>query len=259
MDQLSERDFKKMFRMKRDSFNQLLELLENTFMIKDEIKAINSSGSLISNKTKLACCLRWMAGGSYLDICFAFHVSPGSFYNDDGILWETMKAIDQAIQIGFPFDNPLELESIASGFSRCSNNTMTKCVLAIDRWVCHTRQPFVSEADFPTSYRNRKNCFGIVVLGGCDANLRFRMWSCVSSGSTNDIIAWEFSKMKVEFDNNRLPSEYYFIGDEAFTNCDQFMSPWSGHDLDIWKDSFNYHLSAMCQCIERAFGVLVQR
>jgi hypothetical protein len=85
------------------------------------------------------------------------------------------------------------------------------------------------------------------------------MWSCVSSGSTNDIIAWEFSQMKVEFDNNRLPSEYYFIGDEAFTNCDQFMSPWSGHDLDIWKDSFNYHLSAMCQCIERAFGVLVQR
>jgi hypothetical protein len=56
-----------------------------------------------------------------------------------------------------------------------------------------------------------------------------------------------------------LPAPYYFIGDEAFVCTTQFLVPWSGHGLDVWSDSFNYHLSSMRQCIERAFGVLTQR
>ena len=40
--------------------------------------------------TKLACSLRWMAGGSYLDICFEFGVAIGSFYADGGVLWGTL-------------------------------------------------------------------------------------------------------------------------------------------------------------------------
>lgn len=32
-----------------------------------------------------------------------------------------------------------------------------------------------------------------------------------------------------------------------------------GRCLGLWKDSFNYHLSAMRQVIERAFGLLTQR
>ena len=39
----------------------------------------------------------------------------------------------------------------------------------------------------------------------------------------------------------------------------QLWTPWSGHNLDEWKDAFNYHLSAMRQCIERAFALLTQK
>ena len=37
------------------------------------------------------------------------------------------------------------------------------------------------------------------------------------------------------------------------------MTPWAGHGLSDEKDAFNYHLSAMRQCIERAFGILTRR
>lgn len=57
----------------------------------------------------------------------------------------------------------------------------------------------------------------------------------------------------------KLPKQYYIVGDEAFSTTDQLLTPWSGHGLGPWKDSFNYHLSAMRQTIERAFGIFGQR
>ena len=71
--------------------------------------------------------------------------------------------------------------------------------------------------------------FGIVVLAGCDVKCWFIVASCNHSRSTNDIIAWQQMDLfeAVEVDN-RLPSKYYFIGDEAFTNTNQFLSPWPG-------------------------------
>ena len=60
-------------------------------------------------------------------------------------------------------------------------------------------------------------------------------------------------------DEGMLPRQYYLIGDEAFTNTPQFLTPYSGMGIEIWPDSFNYHLSSMRQCIERAFGLLTKR
>lgn len=85
------------------------------------------------------------------------------------------------------------------------------------------------------------------------------MFSAISTGSTNDILAWDMCAMKSRLENGDLPFPYYFIGDEAFCCVTQFLVPLSGHSLDEWRDAFNYHLSAMRQCIERAFGVLTGR
>jgi hypothetical protein len=65
--------------------------------------------------------------------------------------------------------------------------------------------------------------------------------------------------MKMEMDAGRLPSDFYIIGDEAFSCNDQLLVPYGGRGLGVWKDSFNYHLSSMRQCIERAFALYVQR
>jgi hypothetical protein len=64
----------------------------------------------------------------------------------------------------------------------------------------------------------------------------------------------EVSKRK----DYRFIKGVFFIGDDAFTNMSQFLSPWPGRGLYQYKDSFNYWLSHSCQIVERAFGMLMQ-
>ena len=68
IDVVSDAFFQRMFRMDRNGFNQLLSRISPRLPMYDERMAINSSGSAISKKTRLACTLRWLAGGSYIDI-----------------------------------------------------------------------------------------------------------------------------------------------------------------------------------------------
>ena len=72
-------------------------------------------------------------------------------------------------------------------------------------------------------------------------------------------LAWDLASVKAVIVGGSLPEEFYLIGDEAFVNSQQLLVPWSGRGLGPRKDSFNYHLSAMIQCIEIAFGLLTRR
>ena len=66
-------------------------------------------------------------------------------------------------------------------------------------------------------------------------------------------------KHLIEVVEGRLPAVFFVIGDEAFNCTEKFLVPYSGRGLEVWKDSFNFHLSVMRQCIERAFAILTQR
>lgn len=155
---LSEKDFKKMFRMKRLSFRKLLNFITPHMPTEGNQKfAELSSGSPITNETKLYCALRWLAGGSYLDIIFAFGVSKTAFFTDGdrGILWPTLFAIDAYFFIGLPLSNVEALQRISYEFENCCNGVLKNCVLAIDGWVCRTRKPFDTEVNCVNAYRNR--------------------------------------------------------------------------------------------------------
>ena len=80
--------------------------------------------------------------------------------------------LDKLLEISFPFHDNDALKSMANGFNRYQPEN---CTLAIDGWVCRTRQPFVWETEFPSSYRNRHECFGIVILGGFVCGLAFQV------------------------------------------------------------------------------------
>jgi hypothetical protein len=112
------------------------------------------------------------------------------------------------------------------------------------------------------SFINRKGFYGIVVLAACRANLEFVLFSAKHTGSTNDVVAiagCEGGRILLGKSAIELPKGYYGIGDEAFICSDTLLTPWSGRGLEQNKDSFNFLLSAMRQCIERAFGVFVGR
>jgi hypothetical protein len=124
-------------------------------------------------------------------------------------------------------------------------------VLALDGLGVSTWQPYKWEVQFPKDYHFRKGGFAILVLAGCDIQAWFIAASCDHSGSTNNIKAWQDCKLFERLETEKqLPSKFFFIGDEAFTNTFQFLSPWSGRGLDRYKDSFNYWLSHSRQAVE---------
>ena len=260
IDHLTELEFRKMFRMRRNSFEKLYRTLEPLLYTPNAAMARRSSGSIISKKNKLYCTLRWLAGGSYLDIYIAYGVSRSSFFSTSyksGIVWPVIDAINIAFQIGLPRDRD-ELRKLANGFSRFTSGELFGCVSAIDGWVCKTRKPHQSEVGDVMAYHNRHGCWGLVVLAGCDADCRYNIFSCMYSGSTNDCLAWDICAASKIVEHDDWPMEFYVIGDEAFVCTNNFLTPYSGCGLGPWTDAFDFYLSSMCQCIERSFALLVQ-
>jgi hypothetical protein len=112
--------------------------------------------------------------------------------------------------------------------------------------LIRTRQPRITELsgsiDIKT-YRNRKGCFGILVLAG-DAKCAFTFFTCRHPGSTND--AWAITESeggKILMGDSlpaearstkRLPEPYYGVGDEAFVNCTTLLAPYGGTHLDMY-------------------------
>jgi hypothetical protein len=141
---MSDQEFKRMFRLTRTTFNFLLEKIRPFIEAKPNLKFGSwKNPKSISPEIKLAATLRWLAGGSYLDICFAFGLSAkgGFFYKANGPLWPTMEAIEKVLVIGFPLNDESKLEEISNGFAKFSKDRVKGCVMAVDGWVCRTRCP----------------------------------------------------------------------------------------------------------------------
>lgn len=287
MDRLSERDFRKMFRVSKTRFDFLLDLI-TPHIVRNEVKGANSSAQPIKPKTRLAATLRWLAGGSYHDICELYSVSRASFYGKDGIIWPTIRALDQELKLSFPINDAAKLEEISEVFERDSRGLLKGCVGAVDGLLIRTRCPYKREHPRGKLFRNRKSAFGIIALGIADPNGKFLSFCADWSGSTHDATAWATSDLKAWIDEKRLekdvsqmpsfffssflsftssslalPTQYFLIGDEAFPVGDQLLGPWGGrgreHGLGDDKDAFNFYLSASRVHVERAFGMLVRR
>ena len=83
MKELNEKDFKKMFRLNRRGFYYLLTKVKKHIEPKPGVVSFDLYHDIlkpISAEVKLAITLRWLAGGSYLDICFAFGIATGTFF-----------------------------------------------------------------------------------------------------------------------------------------------------------------------------------
>jgi len=105
MDRLEPAAFKKMFRVDKPVFEELLEVITLHLVQRCDSKAQNSSGSAISSKTWLAVMLHWLVGASYIDLCFAWGLAHSTLFRQRGILWPTVEAIDNAFEMGFPVND----------------------------------------------------------------------------------------------------------------------------------------------------------
>jgi hypothetical protein len=79
IDQLSDAYFTRMFRMNRESFDELLAKVSSHLQKKQETYAVRNvkgkKGSTVSPRIMLYATLRFLAGGSYTDICIVFRIA----------------------------------------------------------------------------------------------------------------------------------------------------------------------------------------
>ena len=248
---LTDKQFTRYFRLNGEAFYWLLNKIKPHIEDQTAFGRPHHHENQISAETKLYCALRWLAGGSYLDITFAFRVSTSAFFLDRGILWRTLAAIDFVLPLGFPLNDPQRLEKISEGFSKFSHGRMRGCATAIDGLVIKTRCPNLREVVNQIAYRNRNGMWGIISFAGCDHELRFTMWSTVCPGSTNDSLAWELSDLyRAVVCGGLLPEQYFFICDEAVVASENVFSPFGGRGIGIL---------VVCGNASRAFGLLTRR
>ena len=127
MDGLDPSVFKRMFRVDRETFDFILCKVEPLLSVANT-KACNSSGVPITSRTRLAVTLHWLAGGSYLDLCFAWGIGLSMVFSENGVLWPTLQAIDKVFKMGFPFDDEEKLEELSSGFAHHFGGVLNGCV-----------------------------------------------------------------------------------------------------------------------------------
>jgi hypothetical protein len=254
---MSDAYFKRMFRLDRPTFYWLLDQITPQLQ-RCEAQAHRSSGSAVSPTIKLATALRFLAGGVYLDLAFAFNVS---YKHVTKYVWEAAEAIDRVLNnIQFPLGDEQKLRDLEQGFLSISKGLFPGTVAAGDGVVFRIqRPPKAAVGGDVSSFFTRKGYYAYGMQAFVDASCRFVSISMKMCASTHDSTAYAVSDLARAIREGKLASWAHIVLDEAYTNRPQELSPFKGRNLDIWRDSFNYHPSLHRQVVERAFGLLVQR
>lgn len=166
--------------------------------------------------------------------------SAPSFYK---ALERTVAAINETYPFEFPWGDDAELRKLADQFHRLSGFTVPDCVLALDGLAVKIRKPSLWDTSNPMHYFCRKGFYAVNCQAGCDAQLRFRFCSMKTCGSTHDSTAFKTSDLAAKLDAGDLPSQYYMVGDDAYSDGAQLLTPVPGRGLTSNEDAYNFYQS----------------
>jgi hypothetical protein len=276
---LSDSEFEQRYRLDLEGFNQVLE------KIRPALGRVHENvPTQVAPELKLSMALRWMAGGSYLDIADLHGVEVSTFYKH---LWTTIEAIDAAYELPLlaMLDN-IEQGSLApliDGFDEKSAGVIRGCFGAVDGLAVKIEKPDTVDA---SSYYCRKGFYSVRTTSlsvislptllltppqinfqcVCDAERRFTWCSALTCGSTHDSCALglsELGEILADPDHPVNHTDAWISADDAYTgpaNCsDSILTPFQGRNLSLAKDCFNFWQSRLRIEIECAFGALVAR
>ncbi len=215
---------------------------------------------------KLVAALRFLAGGLAIDICWGWGLNENSFY---AFVWEVCEAIDEVINnIEFPCREKCHTDEefmhklfmLEREFAIFSKEYIRGTVAAIDGVVFRMERPDPKEVNGDVkSYFVRKNYYAYGMQAMCDARCRFVSLSSSLCSSSHDASVYKCSNFAEMIRDGKLPNNFHVVMDEAYPCTEYELTPWSGKDLTVEQDAFNFYLSRQRQCIERAFGMLVGR
>ncbi len=215
------------------------------------------AGGYISPSMQLGMSLRYLTGGSYLDIHDRYGVSKSSFYS---LVFEYLELILQHYPIVFPTDHAA-LENLADGFQQRQHKHMRGFLYALgalDGILLKIRQPTVKEITQPTLYHCRKGFHTLNVQVICDAHKRYTYCAIDMPGSTHDSRAFANSSLAHVITAGSFPDHYYFLGDATYKGTSSILTPYVGN-LRADESVFSFYHSSLRMTIEGSFGMLVNK
>jgi hypothetical protein len=203
---------RKHLRMTLASFYKLLSYVKEGLEV-DNAQA-NKRGGVILPEICLFCTLRWLAGGSYLDICALTGVSTASFYR---IVYRTLRLIidSKELEIKLPATKE-ECIAAAAGFRSISyKEAITNCIGVLDGYLLRIITPPKDQAGNVRSYYSgHYKCYGLNIQAVCDHQSRFIFFAIAAPGSTNDRDAVKETGLLQHLE--KLPKVFVIIGDAAY-------------------------------------------
>jgi len=192
----------------------------------------------------------------WLDIATGHGVHAVTFYACVHPIIDAISCIKD-LAIVFPYNDKDKLQRMSDRFQQRFNNPLTGCAGAIDGLAIRIVRP---KTDNSQSHYNRKGFFAVNMQAMCNANYEFTFVSCRTVGSTHDSLAFASTDLfDIVNDREKFPYPFWIAGDEAYAASGSLLTPWSGRNLETYKDSFNFHLSSLRVHIEQTFGIFVSR
>lgn len=207
-------------------------------------------------KLRLLLTIRLLAGASYLDLTCVTGMSKSTVYK---IIDCYLQYIDRMLHISIPFRIAEFLREASIRFSRGEGSPLNGCFGALDGLTIKIKEPSLLGAPIPASYFNRKGFFAVNMQAMCDHLYRFIFVSLKTPSSSHDSMAFQVSAL-AEFlkrKENCLPLGRWVVCDNAYVCGEKLLAPWSGRQLSIYKDCFNFWLSFARIMIEQAFGIVL--
>ena len=119
--QLTEEEFRLRYRFTFEGFYELLDKICDDLLVHDEELAATAKwGCVVEPETKLAMALRYLAGGSPLDLRLIYAVSKSYVYD---CVWLVVDAVNKAFPVQFPIDDVGALQELEVGWREKSKCT----------------------------------------------------------------------------------------------------------------------------------------
>eukprot|EP00804_Cyclotella_cryptica_P006356 CCRYP_010184-RB/>CCRYP_010184-RB protein AED:0.20 eAED:0.20 QI:0/0/0/1/0/0/3/0/563 len=258
---MNERSFRRRYRMYKDAFWMLLELiaphLPNTGEERQRGAVPNGP---ITHASRLSMALRYFAGGDPLDISDVHGVGDDEPLRS---VWLVIDAIHMCSELNIVFpETHAEQTECASGFRATSSINIDCCIGAIDGMLVWMNKPTSSDQHNigfgPTKFFcGRKMKYGLNMMGVCDSSKRFIWIELNMPGAASDFYAFDQSSLKKKLETEGfLRPGYCLFGDNAYINTPYMCVPWRNVGSGP-KDGMNFFHSSLRINIECAFGMLV--
>ena len=280
---LSDRQFRRYFRMSKAYFQLLCDQIEDiigpsTFkselylnklmkvpIIPNGARNIiaaheSSTGGMICGEVKLALTLRVLGGGSYMDMAWIFEISfnhAHKIFKEVVVNWLTHDLFYPISGVEYCQDDA-RMNEVAMQFSNASNGVINGCIGALDGWVVKILKPSPRDNVFNAqSFYSQKGYFAVNVQAIVDKKKRILFRSIMSRGAEHDSTAFKNSSLYTWLIGNwqtLARKGYYFIGDSAYSLKSFVLTPYDNAVHGTPEDDFNFFHSSCRISVECCFG-----